>query len=91
MNYVFLNFYINISNNFLILRFSERDLSKNVHYSSNKVTVFYILLTVHLDVILVDGQLDAIFVNVFISCLYMFRATSANHQEGQIVLIHHLV
>jgi hypothetical protein len=53
--------------------------------------VFYILLTVHRDVILVNEQLDALFLNVFISCLYMFRATSAHHQEGQIVLIHHLV
>jgi hypothetical protein len=52
---------------------------------------FYILLTVHLDVILVNGLLDALFLNVFILCLYMFRATSAHHQEGQIVLIHHLV
>jgi hypothetical protein len=51
----------------------------------------YILLTVHLDVILVNEQLDALFPNVFISCLYMFRATSAHHQEGQTVLIHHLV
>ena len=33
--------------------------------------VFYILLTVHLDVILVNDQLDALFLNVFISCLYM--------------------
>jgi hypothetical protein len=54
-------------------------------------TIFYILLTVHLDVILANGQLDALFLNVFTSCLYMFRATSAHHQEGQIVLIHHLV
>jgi hypothetical protein len=53
--------------------------------------ILYILLTVHLDVILVNDQLDALFINVFISCLYMFRATSAHHQEGQIVLIHHLV
>jgi hypothetical protein len=51
----------------------------------------YILLTVHLDVILVNDQLDALFLNVFILCLYMFRAASAHHQEGQIVLIHHLV
>jgi hypothetical protein len=35
---------------------------------------FYILLTVHLDVIVVNDQLDALFLNVFISCLYMFRA-----------------
>jgi hypothetical protein len=54
-------------------------------------TKFYILLTVHLDVILVNDQRAALFPNIFISCLYMFRATSAHHQEGQIVLIHHLV
>jgi hypothetical protein len=41
--------------------------------------------------ILVNDQLDALFLNIFISYLYMFRATSAHHQEGQIVLIHHLV
>jgi hypothetical protein len=29
----------------------------------------YILLTVHLDVILVNDQLDALFFNVFISCM----------------------
>ena len=51
-------------------------------------TRFYIVLTVHLDVILVNDQLDALFLNVFISCLYMFRATSAHHQEGQLILIH---
>jgi hypothetical protein len=43
---------------------------------------FYILLTVHLDIFLVNDQLDALFLNAFISCLYMFRATSAHHQEG---------
>jgi hypothetical protein len=43
---------------------------------------------VHLDVILVNDQLDALFLNVFIPCLYIFRATSAHHQEGQLVLIH---
>ena len=53
--------------------------------------IFYILLTVHLEVILDNNQLDALFLNVFISCLYTFRATSAHHQEDHIVLIHHLV
>jgi hypothetical protein len=53
--------------------------------------VFYVLLTVHLDVILFNDQLDALFFNVFISCLCMFRATSAHHQEDQLVSIHHLV
>jgi hypothetical protein len=52
---------------------------------------FYILLTVHLDVILVNDQLDALFLDVSILRLSMLRAASAHHQEGQIVLIHHLV
>jgi hypothetical protein len=51
----------------------------------------YILLTVHPYAILGNDQLDALFLNVFILCLYMFRAASAQHQEGQIVLIHYLV
>jgi hypothetical protein len=52
---------------------------------------FYVLLTVHLDAILGNDQLDAqFFLNVFILCLYMFRTASVHHQEGQIVLIHHL-
>ena len=49
-----------------------------------KNMIFYILLTVHLDVILINDQLDSLFLNVFISCLYMFRATSAHHQEVQV-------
>jgi hypothetical protein len=51
----------------------------------------FVLLTVHLDAILGNDQLDALFLTVFILCLYVFRAASAHHQEGQIVLIHHLV
>jgi hypothetical protein len=42
-------------------------------------------------VILGNDQLEALFLNVFILRLYMFRAASARHQEDQIVLIHHLV
>ena len=44
--------------------------------------LFYILLTVHLEAILDNNQLDALFLNVSISCLYMFRATSAHHLAG---------
>jgi hypothetical protein len=33
---------------------------------------FYVLLTVHLDAILGNDQLDALFFNVFILCLYMY-------------------
>jgi hypothetical protein len=40
---------------------------------------------------LVNDQLDALFLSVFISCLNMFPATSAHHQEDQLVAIHHLV
>jgi hypothetical protein len=53
--------------------------------------MFYVLLTVHLDAILGNDQLDALFRNVFILYPYMFRAASAHHQEVLIVLIHHLV
>jgi hypothetical protein len=42
---------------------------------------FYVLLTVHLDAIVGNDQLDALFLNVFILCLYMFRAASAHHRE----------
>jgi hypothetical protein len=56
-----------------------------------EVTEFYVSLTVYLDSILDNDQLDALFLNVFILCLYMFRAANAHHQEVQIVLIHHLV
>ena len=67
------------------------NLCKYPLQSEQTCIVFYILLTVHLDVILVNDQLDALFLNVFITCLYMFRTTSVHHQEDQVVLIHHLV
>jgi hypothetical protein len=53
--------------------------------------VFHVFLTVHLNVILGKDQLDALPLNVFILRLYMFRAASAHHQKGQILLIQHLV
>jgi len=46
---------------------------------------FDVLLTVHLSIfILVIIQLDAqnLFNNMFISCIYMFRATCAHRQEA---------
>jgi hypothetical protein len=49
-------------------------------------TLVGVLLT-----ILDNDQFDALFLNVFILHLYMFRAASAHHQGVQIVLIHHLV
>ena len=48
-------------------------------------------LTWSFQLILDNNQLNALFFNVFISCLYVLRATSTHHQEDQIVLIHHLV
>jgi hypothetical protein len=48
------------------------------------------LETLH-QVILGNDRLDALFLNVFILSLFVFRTASAHHQEGQIVLIHHLV
>jgi hypothetical protein len=64
------------SETFLILRRNKRDMIK-MCWPSCKIILF----------ILVNDQLDALFLNVFISRLYMFRVTSAHHQEGQIVLI----
>ena len=52
---------------------------------------FYILLTVHLGTIRVNNQLDALFFNVSISLLYMFRATQRSSSGESIVSIHHLV
>jgi len=52
----------------------------------------YILLTVHLGTDCVNNQLDALlFLNVFISLLYMFRATQCSSSGESIVSIHHLV
>jgi hypothetical protein len=52
--------------------FHNKDLDFHVDISNMRFSckvLFYILLTVHLDVILVNDQLDALFLNVFISCL----------------------
>jgi hypothetical protein len=59
----------------------------------NKLWYFDILVLLHKEKLHILGrdQLDALFLNVFILCLYMFRAASAHHQEVQIVLIYHLV
>ena len=50
---------------------------------------FYVLLTMHFSIfILVINQPNTqnLFYNKFISCLYMFRAPCAHHQEVNIVL-----
>jgi hypothetical protein len=59
--------------------------------ANKQSTKLYVLLTMHLDAILGNDQLDALFFNVFILRLYMFRAASAHHQGGHIVVILHLV
>jgi len=69
-------------------------MSKNIMLViiKNLETKFYILLTVHLGIILVNNLLDTLF-----QCIYLFPFTtcfeqpSAHHQENQIVSIHHLV
>jgi len=49
-------------------------------------------LTVHLGIIFVNNQLDALFsMYLFISLLYMFRATQCSSSGESIVSIHHLV
>jgi hypothetical protein len=55
-----------------------------------KRVVFYILLTVHLGIILVNNQLDAL-LQLFISLPNMFRASQCSSSGESIVSIHHLV
>jgi hypothetical protein len=45
-----------------------------------------ILLTVHLDAVLGNDQLDALFLNVFILCLYMFPTF-----KTQVVILDYLI
>jgi len=53
---------------------------------------FYILLTVHIGMILVNNQLDTqFFFYTFISILYMFRVTPCSSSGDSIVSIRHLV
>ena len=65
----------------------QRSCNKIVlHYITQ---IFYVLLTVHLSIFIsVFNQLYAqnLFYNKFISCLYMFRAPCAHHQEVKIAL-----
>ena len=75
-------------------RFSLHCISSLVFCNSDTVcllrsTNFDVLLTVHLSIfILVINQLDVqnLFYNKFISCLYMFRAPYAHRQEVKIAL-----
>jgi hypothetical protein len=55
--------------------------------------LFYVLLTVHLSIILVNDQLDAqfFFYKYFFPFLYMFRANSCSSSGESIVSIQHLV
>jgi len=52
---------------------------------------FYVLLTVHLGIIFVNNQLDAQFFFMYISILYMFRATMCPSSGELIISIRHLV
>ena len=54
----------------------------------NSCNARMLLLTDILAILKGNDQIDTLFLNVFISCLYMFRATSAHHQEDQLVSIH---
>ena len=47
----------------------QETVPSHLHTCQILTVVFYILLTVHLDVILVNDQLDALFLNVFISLM----------------------
>jgi hypothetical protein len=80
---------------------SQQSLLKNschftalqVHYNTdNKCSIFHILVTVHLNIILINNQLDAqILLYIFIPILYMFRTTLCSSLGESIVSIQHLV
>jgi len=83
---------------FLTRKYTKTNVSVWVQRECSYLTVtslvdiarnFDILLTVKFSIfILAINQLDAqnLFYNKFISCLYMFRALCAHHQEVKIVL-----
>jgi hypothetical protein len=53
--------------------------------------IFYILLTMHLGIILVNNQLDALFSMYLFPFSACFEQPSAHYQKNRIVSIHHLV
>jgi hypothetical protein len=60
--------------------------------NTHELLEFYTLLTVHLDIILVNDQLDAQFFSyMFISIIYMFRAALCSSSGESIISIQHLV
>jgi hypothetical protein len=86
----------------VILGFRREEDSKAVFWSRQdfglkflaaRPGIFYISLTVHIGIIIVNNQLDALFqcIYLFISLLYMFRATQCSSSGESIVSIHHLV
>jgi len=52
---------------------------------------FYVSMTMHLTITIVNDQLHAYIFDTFILILYMFRAISCSSSGGKIVLIQHLV
>jgi hypothetical protein len=61
-------------------------------FSTNLSETFYISLTVHLGIILVNNQLGALFsMYLLISLLYVFRSTQCSSSGESIVSIRHLV
>ena len=64
--------------------------SRRNHRKSSEVK-FCVLLTVHLDVILVNDQLDSLFLNVFISTPLRVSSSKCSSSGGPTCIIHHLV
>jgi hypothetical protein len=65
---------------------SRLTLSRIVAFQIHHLTFFYVLLTAHLGIILINNQLDAQF--FFLLCLFQFSACfeqhRAHHQENQL-------
>ena len=68
--------------------FRHSEKKQRCHFQGS---IFYVLLTVHFSIFLVNIQLDANFFNMFISVLYMFRAAMCSSSGESIVSIRYLV
>jgi hypothetical protein len=72
----------------------QQATNESTFYTADLVISFYILLTLHPNIMIVifyQLVVQIIYFNTFIIFLYMFRALLCLSSGGQIVLVHHLV
>ena len=77
-----------------VARKLQQKQSHSIYFSQsrNQLPKFHILVTVHLGIILINNQLDTQFLlYIFISILYVFRATLCSSSGEPIVSLQRLV